>query len=138
MKICITGAAILLEKLSKKFDRPSITLSKEAENRLMLHSWPGNIRELENVLERAVNVMEGTAIRIDHLPLYLQEEPLYKTNSLAARQTMAVLPLKQTIQAAEKRAIEAALEQSANKTEAVRLLGIGKTKLYEKCREYGL
>ncbi|MCI2253334.1 hypothetical protein L2D08_03010 [Domibacillus sp. PGB-M46] len=48
------------------------------------------------------------------------------------------MPLKYTLQKAEKEAIQHALCQSANKTEAARLLGIGKTKLYDKCRECGL
>lgn len=131
-------AAVLLRKLEKNFDRPVITLSKEAENRLLLHTWPGNVRELENVLERAVNVMDGSVIRLDHLPLYLQEEPSQEAGIRFVKTPVAVMPLKYTLQKAEKEAIQHALCQSANKTEAARLLGIGKTKLYDKCREYGL
>lgn len=40
---------------------------------LQKHSWPGNIRELENVLERAVNILDGQTILLSHLPLYLQD-----------------------------------------------------------------
>ncbi|MCM3787790.1 sigma 54-interacting transcriptional regulator [Domibacillus indicus] len=131
-------AAVLLRKLEKNFDRLVITLSKEAENRLLLHTWPGNVRELENVLERAVNVMDGSVIRLDHLPLYLQEEPSQEAGTRSVKTSVAVMPLKYTLQKIEKEAIQHALCQSANKTEAARLLGIGKTKLYDKCREYGL
>lgn len=129
-------AAVLLKKLARAFDRPQLTLSLEAENRLLLHSWPGNIRELENILERAVNVMDGTVIRMNHLPLYLQDDPAMEQRS--STEETAIVPLKHAVQQAEKQAIKAALNRSANKTEAARLLGIGKTKLYDKCREYGL
>ncbi len=131
-------AAVLLRKLEKNFDRPVNTLSKEAENHLLLHTWPGNVRELENVLERAVNVMDGSVIRLDHLPLYLQEEPSQEAGIRSVKTPVAVMPVKYILQKAEKEAIQHALCQSANKTKAARLLGIGKTKLYDKCREYGL
>ncbi|WP_050181650.1 sigma-54 interaction domain-containing protein [Domibacillus robiginosus] len=131
-------ATVLLRKLASNFDRSFITLSKEVENRLLLHNWPGNVRELENVLERAVNVIDGSIIRIHHLPLYLQEELPQEMEGHTEKVPMAVVPLKYTLQKAEKEAIQHALRQAANKTEAARLLGIGKTKLYDKCREYEL
>ena len=40
----------------------------------MHHSWPGNIRELENVLEGAINVIDGKVIKLFHLPLYLRDQ----------------------------------------------------------------
>ena len=40
----------------------------------MQHTWPGNIRELENVLEGAINVLDGNTIELAHLPLYLRDQ----------------------------------------------------------------
>ncbi|TDH74572.1 AAA family ATPase, partial [Acinetobacter baumannii] len=50
-------AGLLLKKLERKFGFDGLELSKEAIAVLQSYSWPGNIRELENVLERAVNVL---------------------------------------------------------------------------------
>ncbi|MFE7280356.1 sigma-54 interaction domain-containing protein [Heyndrickxia sporothermodurans] len=66
-------ATYLLNKLEKKFHRHGINLTNRVISKLQQHNWPGNIRELENVLERAVNVLEGNTIDIVHLPLYLRE-----------------------------------------------------------------
>jgi transcriptional regulator with PAS, ATPase and Fis domain len=113
------------------------------------HSWPGNIRELENVLERAVNVLDGQMIYPEHLPLYLQQEgkshspaysgqlPLSPTQS--SKLYGPVKSLKVIVAEAEKEAIFHALtEAKGNKLEAAKLLGIGKTSFYDKCKVYGI
>ncbi|MCD7035559.1 sigma 54-interacting transcriptional regulator [Metabacillus sp. GX 13764] len=137
-------AAMLLKKLEDKFHRPKIQMPEETLSLLRKHSWPGNIRELENVLERAVNVMEGTVIYPEYLPLYLQEgkrqssseDPHSESWELFGRKPE---PLKETMQKAEKKAIIDALAIcGGNKKEAAAVLGIGKTSLYEKCRLYEL
>ncbi|MGM7634816.1 sigma-54 interaction domain-containing protein [Bacillus sp. Hm123] len=132
-----TIAHMLVKKLAKTFSREQLTISLKVINRLLLHSWPGNIRELENVLERAVNVLDGKVIQLHHLPLYLQEEPT--VTKLHEREEQAVLPLKQMLAQAEKSALELALKKAGNnKLEAAKLLGISKTSLYDKCKLYGL
>ncbi|WP_338752132.1 sigma-54 interaction domain-containing protein [Bacillus sp. FJAT-52991] len=130
-------AHMLLKKLAKTFSREQLAISSEVINRLLLHSWPGNVRELENVLERAVNVLDGTKIYLHHLPLYLQEEPL--VTQAAQQEERPIVPLKQTLALAERSALEQALKKAENnKVEAAKLLGIGKTSLYDKCKLYGL
>ncbi|MDX8290733.1 sigma 54-interacting transcriptional regulator [Metabacillus indicus] len=138
---------VLLKKLETKFHRYGLDLSEEAMHDLERHKWPGNIRELENVLERAVNVLDGQIIYPEHLPLYLQKEeqsqsmpynagpPLKPVNGNTFE--APVKPLKSIVAEAEKRAILHALsEAKGNKLEAAKLLGIGKTSFYEKCRDY--
>ena len=138
-------AFMLLKKLGRKFHRDGISLSKEVEQRLLRHSWPGNIRELENVLERAVNVLDGTIVRMTHLPLYLQEEELKRAETVQpTKQTAendtsrhAVRPLKDVIAQAEKEAIREALKAAdGNKLQAAKMLGICKTSFYEKVKLY--
>jgi transcriptional regulator with PAS, ATPase and Fis domain len=137
-------AVNLLQKLEKKFFRQGLTLSAGVIGRLQQHSWPGNIRELENVLERAINILDGKTIEVAHLPLYLRE--LEYENILnehhAARENagmLPILPLKETIAQAEKQAILNALAVvNDNKLEAAKLLQIGKTSFYEKCKVYGI
>jgi PAS domain S-box-containing protein len=137
----------LLKKLEGKFYRKGIELSTEVEERLMEHSWPGNIRELENVLERSINVLDGKTIEMVHLPLYLRDmeresniaakADKTQTNQPVQKTPLPIISLKETLAHAEKEAILNTLEvTNGNKQEAAKLLGIGKTSLYEKCKLY--
>jgi len=134
----------LLKKLERRFFRTGIEFSKEVEQRLMEHSWPGNIRELENVLERAINVLDGQTIEVFHLPLYLRElerQSFTQMVSPVCKATTAekMLPLKERLARVEKEAILNALTMTnGNKQEAARLLEIGKTRFYEKCKLYDI
>lgn len=133
----------LLEKLERKFHRKAIKLSPDVIEALEHHSWPGNIRELENVLERCINVLDGTAIELVHLPLYLRDqekEDLKEGNLIVTKSTPThVQPLKETIAQVEKQAILDALAvTNGNKQDAAKLLEIGKTRFYEKCKRYNI
>ncbi|WP_066320070.1 sigma-54-dependent Fis family transcriptional regulator [Bacillus sp. FJAT-29814] len=140
----------LLKKLEARFYRNGLELSSEVTERLMQHSWPGNIRELENVLERSINVLDGQTVRLAHLPLYLRDldikgrrqsddpsnQTIYPTYG-PLTDPMMVKPLKDTVAQAEKHAIQHALTvANGNKQEAAKLLEIGKTSLYDKCKLY--
>jgi PAS domain S-box-containing protein len=142
----------LLRKLEKKFFRNGIELSAEVTERLMQHSWPGNIREIENVLERSINVLDGKMIKLSHLPLYLRDKeaesyegteinpyPDHSTNLESSSAALSVQPLKETLALVEKQAIQNALAiTKGNKIEAAKLLEIGKTSFYEKCKLYDI
>jgi transcriptional regulator with PAS, ATPase and Fis domain len=137
----------ILKKLEKKFFRKGIELSFEVIEKLMQHSWPGNIRELENVLERSINVLDGQTIQMADLPLYLRDQ-MTKSNELTQPNTsnqiaestpIPVQPLKETLALVEKQAIQNALNATkGDKLEAAKLLGIGKTSFYEKCKLYDI
>jgi transcriptional regulator with PAS, ATPase and Fis domain len=135
----------LLEKLERKFFRKGIKLSAKVVERLNQHKWPGNIRELENVLERSINVLDGDTIEVVHLPLYLRDDETGSiTKKLNEKESVNVAErhiesLKETLAQAEKQAILNALSISnGNKLEAARLLEVGKTKFYEKCKIYSI
>lgn len=138
----------LLKKLERKFYRKGIELSAEVEERLMKHEWPGNIRELENVLERSINVLDGKTIEVAHLPLYLRDiesetgfvlTPQFPNKLRAPNTLLPIAPLKETLAQAEKEAILHALDiTNGNKQEAAKVLGIGKTSFYEKCKLYAI
>jgi transcriptional regulator with PAS, ATPase and Fis domain len=135
----------LLEKLEGRFYRKAISISPEVIERLQFHTWPGNIRELENVLERAINVLDGNRIEMSHLPLYLRdngtEDPAksaFETRS-SEQGVVRIQPLKETLAKVEKEAIQHALNKvGGNKQEAAKLLEIGKTSFYEKCKLYDI
>ncbi|WP_108669970.1 sigma-54 interaction domain-containing protein [Peribacillus acanthi] len=136
----------LLKKLEKKFYRHGTLLSEEVIECLVHYTWPGNIRELENVLERAINVLDGKRIELTHLPLYLRDHDKNNDQSIESinRSAMApsqtlVQPLKETLAQVEKQAILQALATAkGNKQEAAKILQIGKTRFYEKCKIYNI
>jgi DNA-binding NtrC family response regulator len=97
---------------------------------LKMHSWKGNIRELRNVIERSLILMEGKRLYATDLPVEFQ-------------QTEDVIPGKSkefsafSMAAAEKLHIQKVLNYTqGNKSETARLLGIGITTLYRKIEEY--
>jgi len=105
-------------------------VSNEVMARLMSHDWPGNVRELENCIQRALALGSTPEIRVVDLPsnlLYRVAEPRHDPQTLA------------TLQELEQRAILQALEATkGDRLRAARLLGIGKTTIYRKLKEYGL
>jgi len=104
------------------------TISEDAMARLLAYDWPGNVRELENAIERAVALGSGPILHVGDLPSNLH----YGTGERMP-QSDELLPLEEL----ERRAILRALhEASGDKLAAARLLGIGKTTLYRKLKQY--
>lgn len=115
--------ARILGDLGERFDRPGLSLSRAASDWMRSYDWPGNLRQLKNVLERQMLLTEGGLLD--------PEPPL----ELGRLRTAPVLSLA----AAEKQAIVAALEASrGHQGEAAKLLGISRKGLWEKRRRHGL
>jgi len=116
-----------LEKLSPP-EAPPRTISEDAMLRLMAYDWPGNVRELENAVARAIALGSGPIMHVGDLPSNLQ----YPTSERAPEKD-ELLPLEEL----ERRAILRMLrETKGDKLAAARLLGIGKTTLYRKLKQY--
>ncbi|MGH4050540.1 MAG: sigma-54 interaction domain-containing protein [Clostridium sp.] len=120
----------LINKISKDLNKKVIGVSKDSEFFLKNYSWEGNIRELENILERAINLMENSNI------IYPVDLPSgitgIKTNKI-------IKSLEETIFEAEKQAIMDALQSTdGNKTKTAKILKIGRTSLYEKIKKYNI
>lgn len=134
----------LIRKLNKELGSSVLSLDKRVRDIFIEHDWPGNIRELENVLERAMNVVEGTVIQVHHLPVYLRkrdlEEELYhETFAGYQGENEISYSLQTEVESAEKRVIARALEKTAgNIKEAAKLLGIHRASLYRKIERYGI
>jgi two-component system NtrC family response regulator len=104
-------------------------ISKEFLEHLQQHDWKGNIRELKNIIERAVILADGPMLTVDNLPTELQVIGLKMSGPLSAFDLASV----------EKLHIQRVLNHTrGNKTEAARLLNIGLTTLYRKIEEYKL
>lgn len=116
--------------LSKKIER----ISDEAVAALMDYNWPGNIRELENVIERATILTKGPEIVLDDFPDFLRNP-----NKETSAADSSNLKLKDALRSPEKDLILRALDSvNWNRNDAAKILGINRTTLYKKMRRFGL
>jgi transcriptional regulator with PAS, ATPase and Fis domain len=114
--------------LAARAGRPALTLANDARAALYAHSWPGNIRELAHVVERAVLLGGGDQITAADLRLRPRG---------AAGGCAESLDLRTALEALEKRLIDEALVRAqGNRTEAAALLGLNRTTLVEKLRRH--
>jgi two-component system response regulator HydG len=114
-----------IEVYARKNGREGLTVAREALDRLSGYDFPGNVRELENVIERAVVLSTGASIRESDLP-----EPLVRAEPRARSLTFSIgTPLEEI----ERRVIHATLEHTAgDKRLAAQLLGIATRTIYRK------
>jgi len=118
-----------MEIFAQKTNQKVTGMSKDFLDRLMHHEWKGNVRELKNIIERAVILASGSELDIEHLPIDLQVTAPGQHGGLSAFDLASV----------EKLHIQRVLNHTkGNKTEAAKLLNIGLTTLYRKIDEYGL
>ncbi|MBC7886577.1 MAG: sigma-54-dependent Fis family transcriptional regulator [Ferruginibacter sp.] len=121
-------AESFLKIFAQKTNAKIISMSRDFTERLQQHDWKGNIRELKNVIERAVILSAGEELTVDALPLEMQQLR-YEQKTLSAFDLASV----------EKLHIQRVLIHTrGNKTETAKLLNIGLTTLYRKIEEYGL
>ena len=113
---------------SVKTNKKELTISKEALQTLKNYNWPGNIRELKNIIERSVILMQDSELNIDDLPFEIRQHAL--TSSTGNNASMAAM---------EQNHIRNILRLTkGNKSEAARILEIGVATLYRKIEEYKL
>lgn len=134
-------AAHFLDRISRERGR-KFTLSDDALRTMMHHDWPGNVRELENAIERACTMCSGPVLELGDLPTQLQQQGLTVRRAAAekgcAGEDGKSVHVK-TLAEMEREAILGALRMlNGDKLQAAKLLGIGKTTLYRKLKEYGI
>lgn len=117
-----------IEKYRLKYLKRINGISKEATQKLLNYEWPGNIRELENIIERAINLLDTEEeIKLKHLPSKI-------TKKINIEETKC---LKELMDEAEKKVLYEYLEATGNnKSKTAKLLGISRTALYEKMSKY--
>ncbi len=119
-----------LDYYCKKYDK-KMGFSIEAMEHLQDYSWPGNIRELKNIIEHAVVVCPGDTISPSHFNLII--------NDYANIRDPSVLNFHQAIEYTEKTIIKKALEKAFNnKSKAIEYLGISRGAFYDKLKKYKL
>ncbi len=118
-----------LERLNRTSDQQH-TISDAAMKAMLGYDWPGNVRQLENCLERACALSTGPDLQVADLPSCISEAANHPgTIGVSAK----ILPMADV----ERQTILSAIQQlNGDKLLAARLLGIGKTTLYRKLKEY--
>ena len=112
----------LMEKIIQKYNMPKKVLSGEAVNKLLAYDWPGNIRELENVLESAAALSESDIIYAEHIRLERPSVPM---------------TLRERLRLEEEKIIRQTLAHcGGSRVRAMEELGLSKTVFYGKLKEY--
>ncbi len=131
----------LLHKLGQQLDpaRGDVVFSQEAMRRLMAYDWPGNIRQLENVIERALALTPGRSqIDVGDLPARVGEGPA-RPAAVDVTLPEEGVDLQRYVHDVERELIRRSLERTGgNKNKAAQLLGIKRTTLVEKAKRLGL
>ncbi len=137
LRECAEDIPVLIDRVLERLKAQigvTIRLLPEAREALTAYPWPGNIRELESVLERAALACDGEPISPAHLPTAIRERRHLKRGKTG--------PLGEPVQSmveAEKLAIISAYRATGgNMTQAASILGIGRTTLWRKLREHRL
>ncbi len=120
-----------LKKYSTLMGKEVTEISEDVINMLSAYTFPGNIRELENIIERAVALCKGDTLQIAHLP-----EDLRGFSIKTFRTSEGRMP---SLEEQEKNYILWVLnETGGNKSEAARILGIDRVSLWRKLKRYGI
>ncbi len=135
-------AAHFLDRISRERGQKFI-LSDEALRTMMRYDWPGNVRELENSIERACTLSSGPVLHLGDLPTQLQQQGIdsWRAATVVGEpdEPQAGAPEVKTLADMEREAILNAIRTlNGDKLQAAKLLGIGKTTLYRKLKEYGI
>ena len=130
-----------IKQFAKRHDKPIKSMSTAARRRLMAYDWPGNVRQLRNVIESMVVVDYDGVLDVDDLPSELVEqveatgEEIPNTSGAGSLSSLVGKPLEEV----EKLFITETLKLTGgNREEAAEMLGIGARTLYRKIKEYGL
>lgn len=121
----------LIGKYSEQLGKPVKSVSKSYYKIMLNYSWPGNVREMQNVINQSIMMMEGNELTSRHIPQNIERKIMIPE----ARGQRGI----QTLEEIEKRAIQEALEfYGGNITKAAKSLGIGRNTLYRKINKLNI
>lgn len=124
----------ILRRLCAARAVPAPSIAQDAMKRLLAYDYPGNVRQLENILEHALTTCRGDTVRMDHLPEYLHQKAHHPPSSgdgLTAVRETATHQERQTILAALARC-------GGHRGKAAAALGMARTTLWRKMKKLGL
>jgi transcriptional regulator with PAS, ATPase and Fis domain len=125
----------MASRFAQRFRKDLVAISPESMQALKAFPWPGNVRQLENVMQQAVLMSSGPELLWSHLPKLIQEhaDSLRVGRPASAKDTQV-----QNCEDAERSAIERALMTCDTRARAASALGISRMTLYKKMKKYGL
>ena len=111
---------------TNKLNKPGIKIRSDAFKKLKKYNWPGNIRELQHIIERAIIMSTNDILTPSDFMLSIRENSFMANNNL-------------NLEEVEKNTIEKALKNhNFNVSSAAKELGLGRTTMYRKMTKYGL
>ena len=121
-----------------KYGKRLFSVASDAIRILEAYPWPGNIRQLENVVQQAVLTSSGNELKAHHLPPMVNAREESLSPSIPAPANYGGT-LKQTRESTERANILRALEKAGqSRTRAAQILGVSRVTLYKKMKKYGL
>jgi transcriptional regulator with PAS, ATPase and Fis domain len=128
----------LIEGLNRKHETRIVDVHKDVAEAFAQYSWPGNVREMRNVLERAVILGGEGTITMHHLPRDFGVAAGARPTQHVVEPDAVRLPVGTTVSEAERSLIQLTLQHTKNnKTRAAEILGISLKTLFNKLKEYG-
>lgn len=127
-----------MEQISLEIGIAPKTFSADAIDVLRLHDWPGNIRELKNVIQRAIVLSDGPEVNATHLSIFdRHREDLHRENE--RKQAIHIPNTGMTMAEIEADALRITLGLTrGNRSAAARILGLSRPTIHRKIKEYGL
>lgn len=122
-----------IKKISTKLNKKVISIEPDALTHIQNYHWPGNIRELENIIERAINMCDGEILSINDLPFYIANNKDRNTNLINLVDN-ELLPIEEY----EKEIIKLAMQKYKSYNKAGKALGITHRTVSLKCKKYGI
>jgi two-component system response regulator HydG len=128
-----------IQSIGAEMAKPVEGLSDEAMELLIRYDWPGNIRELENMIERAIVLCESDRLDVQLFPINERRVPRAGSAATLSVPPAGAITLDNALEHIERAMIEDALEKANGvKTKTAELLGIKTSALYYKLEKYGL
>ena len=134
----VTLAHHFMEQISREMGIASKAFSAEATDVLKLHDWPGNIREMKNVVQRAIVLCDGPEINAEHLSIF-ERHRTPGGGDHDAGQSIHIPDIGLSMAEIEAEALRITLRLTGgNRSAAARILSISRPTIHRKIRDYGL
>jgi DNA-binding NtrC family response regulator len=132
-------ADVFVRILGVKLGKGEPGLSRDARDALLAHAWPGNIRELQNAVERALILSEGGLVTAEHLGLLGSRSGGEPAGAAVGPIPGAAKEEPHSLPEWERHMVVEALRKAAgNKSRAARILGLTRSQLYTRLKRFGL